>query len=112
MTTEEKAAKWQMVEDHKKAKETLATLREQANKLAEYFETVGICLKTDSPYKLSVEGEAITIADVQQKRTVAQVPMAELNAGKIKSLVEEIQRTELERTSLTQSLRSAGLNVE
>jgi hypothetical protein len=112
MTTEEKAAKWQMVEDHKRAKETLATLREQANKLAEYFETVGICLKADSVYKLSVEGEAITIEDEQQKRTVAQVPMSELNGAKIKNLVEEITKTEQERTRLTQSLRSAGLNIE
>lgn len=105
----EMAAKWKMVEDHKKAKGKLATLVREASTVGLRIQRLQVAL-CGSPLKIKIVRDKVISVPVEEKWE--EVDISKVDSDEIMKLIVDIDATSKLKADLGEKLRDLGINVD
>jgi hypothetical protein len=109
----EKAAKWNVVEQYREAKEHLLALESEMTHLGEQWLAFGEALKSPSNYVFDTTGGAIALGqhNAGLRHPLGRLTSADVNWERFTALLVDYQKTSQKRTELTGKLHDAGFSI-
>jgi hypothetical protein len=110
----EKAAKWNIVEQQREAKEHLLALESEMTTLGEQWLAFGVALKSPGNYVFDITGSTITLG---QHNAGLRQPLGWLTSTgypsweRFSELLTDYQETSKKKADLTAKLREAGFSI-
>ena len=112
MSTEaEAAAKWKMVEDHKKAKERLVTLEAEFLKLTGDWSGMYRAATQVGTIHFEVRDSQILAFDTRNKEMVGNLTPMHLSWENFKRLTSDLTKTREEKQRLENQIKQLGINL-
>ena len=110
----EKAKKWDMVERHGALKSHEAVLEDEIYQLGSAWVAMGEIFKNFSSYSIVPEAQQVKAYDKTgiNRTLIAELPLACLDSKRLLSLLEDLSKTQREKSELETKLRNLNIQFD